>query len=126
MNISRKVAVIPTDLHGAIKMYLLLTQPLHKIKSRGIDVLSTIIYMYHKTDHTKKDKERWNEVFSYDGRIKIRKLVGDMSDASFNNHLSSLRGLGAIKENKVIEAFNPAIDPTADAFEVVLRFALKK
>lgn len=125
MKITRKIAEFPSSLKGAITMYLRLTQPLHHIKNQGIEVLSALLYEFHKTDYRKDEMTRWGEVFSYDTKVRIKEELGEMSDATFNNHLSALRKSGAIlKPNRVAPSFNPLIQKDSEAFEIILRFKL--
>jgi hypothetical protein len=126
MKISRKMAVIPADLKATLKWYFKLTQPLHGIKNQGIEVLTALLYAYHNTNNKLDEIDRWAEVFNYDTKIKIKDSLKNMNDATFNNHLSILRRKGAIINNRISPSFNPAINKETDAFEVILRFVIKK
>lgn len=121
---SRKIALFESNLRDTIRVYLLLTQPLHGIRKQGIEVLSLLLYFYHISEQ-EEDIDKWAEVFSYDTRIKIRTILGDMSEAIFNNQLTILRKKGAIKNNRVVPSFNPVIQKDSDVFELILRFKLK-
>ena len=123
MEKSSKMANINTNVKGTILWYLILTQPLHKIKKQGIEVLASIIYLYYTTDTNMDEMERWAWVFDYNQRIRIREGLGNMGEATFNNHLSSLRKIGAIsKSNRVKPGFILPLDKNTKSFDMILRF----
>lgn len=131
MKITKKMAIFNTNLFQTLRLYLLLTQPLHKIKNQGVEVLCIILYLYHISEK-ELDRDKWDDVFSYENRIKMRVILGkklgkDMTEATFNNHLSTLRKMKVISKNNTVEnRFNPVIAADADVFEMVLRFNLKR
>ena len=125
MNTTKKIAKIEASLFNTIYKYLEITIPLHKLQLSQVKLLAIILHQYHiSTENDEIDK--WAKIFEYDNRIKIRERLSDMSEGSFNNHLSHLRKKGVIKNNRVNPAYNPSIQKEADVFELVIRFNIKK
>ena len=120
-----KVANLKAGLKETIRWYLKFTQPVNKLKDREIDVLTLIIYFYHISNQ-KDEHDKWAEVFNYDSKIKIRELLKLKNEYVFNNYLTALRKKGAIKNNRVVPAFNPNLEKDTEKFRIVINFDIFK
>lgn len=81
-------------------LYLRILTPIHKLKTREIEVMGAILAVYYGNRHMGYD--RLNElIFSKDVRKAIRKSI-NMSEASYNNHLRQLRQKGLLLDGNLI------------------------
>jgi hypothetical protein len=92
---------IKTDLKGFLKSYLTVVNPILKLKDKELEVVSAFLMVWYPN----RDKEGIQSlIFSTKLRKIIRKSI-DMSEASFNNHITMLRKKKMIINKKL----NPSI-----------------
>lgn len=116
-----KIVNINVPLKRIFSNYLLLTKPFHKLTDREISVLSLLLfYNYLETPNFKKESDRWNKVFHYDTKLKIREELG-MEDYALQNTLSTLRKKKAIVDNTIPKGFIPVFDEK-DSFKLIYNF----
>lgn len=111
---------IETDLRGFLRSYLTILNPILKLKDMEITVLSSFLMVWHPN----REVEGIEEIlFSTKVRKAVRESVG-ISEASFNNHITSLRKKKII-QGKVI---NPSIlkNLDSDSTEITYRLSWKK
>lgn len=119
-----KVANLKAGVKETIRWYLKFTQPVNKLKDKEIEVLTLIIYFYYMSDAVEED-DKWAEAFHYDTKLKIREILNLNSEYVLNNYLTSLRKKGAIKNNKVVPAFNPNLNKDSEKFRIIVNFDIK-
>jgi len=92
---------IKSNLRGFLSGYLTVLNPVLKLKDKEVEVLAAFLMVWYPN----KDREDIEKLlFSTKVRKMIRKSV-NMSEASFNNHITSLR------KKKIINGrlINPSI-----------------
>ena len=107
---------INTDLRGFLVSYLTVLNPVLKLKDMEITVLSAFLMVWYPN----KGKENIDKLlFSTKVRKMVRESVG-ISEASFNNHITSLR------KKKVIQgkAINPSVLKNLDSEKVEVTYQL--
>ena len=110
------VVPIKTNLKGFIKGYLTVLNPILKLKDKELEVLGAFLMVWY----TNRDKEGIElALFSTKVRKVIRKSV-DMSEASFNNHITSLRK----KKVLIGRTVSPHILKSLDSEEVEVTYKL--
>ena len=92
---------INTDSSKFYRQYLELLNPLIKLRGKELDVLAQLLFHNNKLKDI-PEPHRWKIIFDYDTKVEIRTAL-ELSDASMNNNLTSLRKKGIIKNNKVIK-----------------------
>ena len=78
---------IETNISDYFKLYLTILNPLLKLKTREIEILSGLLLIHYAN---RKDPKINEKVLSTDVKKAIRLSI-KMTEASFNNHLSALR-----------------------------------
>jgi 2'-5' RNA ligase len=92
---------IKSDIPKSMKAYLQILNPILKLKDKEIEVLSSFLSIWQSNrDNANLDKM----LFSTPVRKLVRKQI-DMSEASFNNHITMLRKKQMIVDKKI----NPTI-----------------
>ena len=81
--------IIPlkANIAQSFKAYLQVLNPVLKLKDKEVEVLSNFISIWYKN---KSNKDIDKLLFSTPVRKMVRKSI-DMSEASFNNHITMLR-----------------------------------
>ena len=87
------------DLKGYFKLYLMILNPLLKLKDREIDVLASFLMLQH-TNRSLPIEQLNKLLFSTKVRKIIRESIG-MSEASFNNHVTALRKKKILKGKSI-------------------------
>ena len=119
------MAKYQVNLKSAIKYYLAITKPLHKLADKKIELLTEILYLYtiNQTRFTVED-DIWRFVFNGDNRALIRSNL-NMGKQVFENYLTELRKKKIIINNQISPAFNPSIKPGCTVYEMIFRFEIK-
>ena len=92
---------IKSDIPQSMKAYLQVLNPILKLKDKEIEVLASFLSIWQSNrDNANLDKM----LFSTPVRKLVRKQI-DMSEASFNNHITMLRKKQMIVDKKI----NPTI-----------------
>jgi hypothetical protein len=92
---------IKSDIPKSMKAYLQILNPVLKLKDKEIEVLSSFLSIWHSNrSNPNLDKM----LFSTPVRKLVRNQI-DMSEASFNNHITMLRKKKMIIDKKL----NPSI-----------------
>jgi len=124
-GVSRRMAKFTVDLKNAIRYYLQLTKPMHKLADKRIDLLTEILYMFTiERQNFKRADDAWTIVFNGVNRAKIRQKM-DMTKQVFENYLSEFRKKGIIVNNQVDPRYNPAITPGCKSYELLFKFDIK-
>ena len=92
---------IKTDIAQSFKAYLQILNPVLKLKDKEIEVLSSFVSIWYKNKNNPNIEKL---LFSTHIRKIIRKSI-NMSEASFNNHITMLRKKSMIIDKKI----NPSI-----------------
>tara|TARA_R110002012_G_scaffold298397_1_gene496770 strand:+ start:28 stop:375 length:348 start_codon:yes stop_codon:yes gene_type:complete len=88
---------IKSDIPQSMKAYLQILNPVLKLKDKEIEVLSSFLAIWQSNkNNTNLDKI----LFSTPVRKLVRKKI-NMSEASFNNHITMLRKKKMIKDKKI-------------------------
>lgn len=93
---------------GFFRMYveiMSIQKPLNRLRKQEREVLSEIMYQNSIIARDYKDPEdpkKWRELFSYERKQEMGEKVGDMSEASFANCLTSLRKHGLINQDNYL------------------------
>ena len=95
--------IIPlkANITQSFKAYLQVLNPVLKLKDKEVEVLSNFLSVWYKN---KSNKDIDKLLFSTPVRKMVRKSI-DMSEASFNNHITMLRK----KKMIVGKTLNPTI-----------------
>ena len=92
---------IKGNIATSLKAYLQILNPVLKLKDKEIEVLSNFLSIWYKN---KSNEDIDKLLFSTPDRKMVRKSI-DMSEASFNNHITMLR-----KKKMIIgKKLNPTI-----------------
>ena len=91
--------IIPlkANIAQSLKAYLQILNPVLKLKDKEIEVLSNFLSIWYKN---KSNKDIDKLLFSTPVRKMVRKSI-DMSEASFNNHITMLRKKKMIVDKKL-------------------------
>tara|TARA_R110000751_G_scaffold69342_2_gene140849 strand:+ start:214 stop:561 length:348 start_codon:yes stop_codon:yes gene_type:complete len=95
--------IIPlkTSISKAFKAYIKILNPILKLKDKEIEVLSSFLSIWY----INKDKKNLDKLlFSTPVRKMVRRSI-NMSEASFNNHITMLRKKKMIVNKKL----NPSL-----------------
>jgi undecaprenyl pyrophosphate synthase len=121
-EVSKRMAKFTVDLKTAIKYYLQLTKPMHKLADKRIELLTEILYLYTiEQKNFKRPNDAWTIVFSGENRANIRQKM-DMTKQVFENYLSEFRKKGIIVNNQVDPKYNPSIKPGCKSYELLFKF----
>ncbi len=112
---------IKCRLREYFKIYLTVLNPVLKLKGREIEVLASFLLLTYTNKKMDPDKLA-PLLFSTKVRKTIREKIG-MSEASFNNHLTSLRKKGFIEKRRIhpllLKGF-PDNNPMSINFDITL------
>jgi hypothetical protein len=95
---------IPTNKNKIFKQYLSILNPIlsvRKLTKIEIDVLGTIMFIDNKYSHLTKD-QRNTILFNKLTKDKIRQSLNNLSLASYNNVLTSLRKKQMISNRELL------------------------
>ena len=96
---------INSDIPQSMKAYLQVLNPVLKLKDKEIEVLSSFLSIWHSNrSNPNLDKM----LFSTPVRKLVRNQI-DMSEASFNNHITMLRKKNMIVDKKINSSILEAI-----------------
>lgn len=125
METVKKVITIPSNTKKVFQQYLSLTKPLHGLRPLEIKVVSLFLY-YNlvERDNFKRDEDRWDKLFSYDYKLKIRDDLG-IKDHTLQNLLSSLRKKGVIIGKTIAPYYVPQIVEGTKNFQLIYNFDIK-
>jgi len=120
-----KQALIKTNSKNFFKHWLILTRPLHKLKSQEINVLALLLYNYFELKkQITNDDLSWKLTFDYDTKLKIRRELNIMQ-ASFNNVIYSLRKKKIITEGKINKSFVPILNlESSNTYSLIFKFEI--
>lgn len=123
-NLSRRMAKFKVSLKSAIKSYLLITKPLHKLADKKIELLTEILYLYTVNQKRfTREEDIWRFVFSGENRALVRNNL-NMGKQVFENYLTELRNKKIIINNQVAPSFNPSIKPDCNVYEMIFKFEI--
>jgi hypothetical protein len=88
---------INSDIPKSMKAYLQILNPVLKLKDKEIEVLSSFLAIWF-SNKTNPNVDKM--LFSTPVRKLVRKQI-DMSEASFNNHITMLRKKKMIVDKKI-------------------------
>ncbi len=111
---------IKSDIPKSMKAYLQILNPILKLKDKEIEVLSSFLAIWQSN---KENKNIDKTLFSTPVRKLVRKQI-NMSEASFNNHITMLR-----KKKMIIDkTINPSIlkSITTDGIEITYKLSWTK
>ena len=111
---------INSDIPQSMKAYLQVLNPVLKLKDKEIEVLSSFLSIWHSNrSNPNLDKM----LFSTPVRKLVRNQI-DMSEASFNNHITALRK----KQIFIDKQINPSIlnNLNSDTVEVTYKLSWTK
>jgi hypothetical protein len=121
-EVSKRMAKFTVSLKSAIKYYLYLTKPMHKLSDKRVEILAEILYFYSiERKNFKRIDDAWTSVFSSKNRANIRQKL-DMPKQVFENYLSEFRSKGILVNNQVDPKYNPSITPDCKSFELLFKF----
>jgi hypothetical protein len=120
-----KQALIKTNSKNFFKHWLILTKPLHKLKSQEINVLALLLYNYFELKkQITNDDLSWKLTFDYDTKLKIRTEL-NIIEASFNNVIYSLRKKKIITEGKINKSFVPILNlESSNTYSLIFKFEI--
>ena len=98
-----KIIKIPTTEEKIFRQYLEIFNPIIKLRSKELDVLSQLLYFNDKLKDI-PEEHRNKILFDYDTKKEMQNKIG-LSGAYFDNCLSILRKKGIIINNKLIKNF---------------------
>jgi len=107
---------IHTDLAGFITSYLTVLNPVLKLKDMEVTILAAFLKVWYP-NRTKEGIE--DLLFTTKVRKMVRESVG-ISEASFNNHITSLRKKKVMKGKTI----NPSILKSLDSEKVEVTYQL--
>lgn len=120
----KKIINIPTTLKSMYKHYLTILKPLNKLRSKEIELLAYIMYLNEVYKSSILNQEdRWNKIFSYEGKIKIQEEL-DLKNYSLNNMLTSLRKSNMIVDNTVPDKYIPKIKEDNKGIQLIFNFII--
>jgi len=73
--------------------------PYNKLRDKEIDILAEFFRLNNEYSHL-DESIKWKIIFEYSTKIQIKDKL-NISDANFNNILTSLRSKGLIVNNKI-------------------------
>lgn len=110
------------DLKKLFNLWLNITSPFHNLTKQQIDVLALLLYFHKKLENEITNKKiLWKIVFDYETKQKIKEEL-DISDASLQNVLTSLRKKNIISNNQIVSTYIPKIEKESSNFKVVFNF----
>lgn len=110
------------DLKKLFNLWLNITSPFHNLTKQQIDVLALLLYFHKKLESEITNKKiLWKIVFDYETKQKIKEEL-DISDASLQNVLTSLRKKNIISNNQIVSTYIPKIEKESSNFKVVFNF----
>lgn len=122
MKTNVKSLNLNVELKTLFKLWLDITYTFHKLTRQQIEVLSLLLYHHYSLQQEITNKKiLWKMVFDYETKNKIKKEV-DISDASLQNVLTSLRKRGIISSNQIVSTYIPIIEKDNKNFKVVFNF----
>lgn len=124
-GLSRRMARYQVSLKSAIKYYLAITKPLHKMADKKIELLTEILYLYTiNQSRFTVDDDVWKFVFNSENRALVRSNL-NMGKQVFENYLTELRKKKVIVNNQIHPAYNPSIKEDCTTYEMIFRFEIK-
>lgn len=122
MEVSKRLTKIKVNnIRDAIKLYLSITKPGHKLKPREIEIVAELCFVYYENKHRfTEDIDAWAYVFDYDQRIMICDTLGIQKNL-YEVYLTSIRKKGAIKNNRVLPNYSLPFDKETKAIEILFR-----
>lgn len=103
-----KIFEVKGTQRAFFKMYVAIMStmnPISKLRKQEKEVLSEIMFQNNVIAQDYKDPEdpkKWRELFSYERKQEMAEAVGNMSEASFANCLTSLRKNGLLNEDNYL------------------------
>lgn len=121
-----KQAIIKTKEKTFFKHWLTLTEPLHKLNKKEIEVLSLFMFYYFEFKKEIANEELcWKLTFDHDIKLKILNELNLSSDQILQNILTGLRKKQIIINNKINISFIPQIDlKKSNTFSLIYKFEI--
>jgi len=116
----RKVIPINTEIRTFFRQYVHVLKPVLRLNDRESDILGELMYANYKHRDLKEDI-RYKIIFDYDTRVDMRNALG-ISEASFNNGLTTLRRSGIIVNNRLSK--NLLVIPESNRFCLSFLFSI--
>lgn len=118
-----KVIPYTTNKGLFFRQYLELVKilnPYRKLRAKELDVLAELMRYNDMYINIPYD-DRWKLILHSENRQKIRETLGDMSDANFQNILSSFRKKGILVDNQVPEKYLFPLDGKTFEFKILFK-----
>jgi len=77
-------------------------KPFSKLRNRELEVFAILLYMYNEKYKSLEPEEKNTLIFSYQTRVEITKILGDVSLDSVYNIMMNLRKHGLITKNSIV------------------------
>jgi hypothetical protein len=124
MNAS--VKSIQTDSRTVFMYWLEFLKPYHKLANKEVEALSILLYYRWELSKEVSNMALVDKLlFSSEIRLKVREDLGGMKSGVFNNLLTTLRRKGVLsKDNKIIPALIPNINPDSTGFKLIFDFEI--
>ena len=124
MNAS--VKSIQTDSRTVFMYWLEFLKPYHKLANKEVEALSILLYYRWELSKEVSNMALVDKLlFSSEIRLKVREDLGGMKSGVFNNLLTTLRRKGVLsKDNKIIPALIPNINPNSTGFKLIFDFEI--
>lgn len=121
-----KQAIIKTKYKSFFKHWLTLTEPLHKLNKKEIEVLALLLYYYFEfKKEINNDNLSWKLTFDHDTKSKIINELNLSSDQILQNVLTALRKKKIVLNNKINQSFIPEMDLTkSNIFSIIYKFEI--
>jgi len=82
-----------------------LIKPFNKLRKRELEVFAILLYMYNEKYKSLEPEERNVLIFSYQTRVEITKILGDVSMDSIYNIMMNLRKQGLITKDSIVPQY---------------------
>jgi hypothetical protein len=123
--ISKRLAKWDVNIRDAIKMYLLITKPLHNLRAKQLDMLTLMLLKFNnERSNFKRTSDVWKIVFSADSLAEIRMSL-NMNKGVFHNYIHRMRKLGVIKNDQIAPEYNPLLEENVSELQITFLFKIK-
>ena len=86
-------------------------EPFNKLRNRELEVFAILLYYYNEKYSSIPESKRNQLIFSYDTRMEISTLLGDVSKENVYNIMMQLRKKGLTTKKQIVEKYRlPILD----------------
>lgn len=119
-----KTANLNVKIKNFFFRYIEFLKPFHKLSTQHSTVLALLLYYHYKlSKEITNNKILWKSVFDYDTKILITEEL-NMSNASLENVLTSLRKKKVIINKEISPLYIPNLNNIKEKFTININFKI--